>query len=421
MPVTRALLRLDAYLGGIMSEEPIAFVKSWIEISESRLRDNIAAIRAAAGQNANVLAVIKADGYGHGAELVAPVLVEAGITWLGVGDVDEGARVRQALGKRDAHVLVMCGMEPEDADRIVEHRLTSVVWTPTHVQALEAAADRAGRRAAVHLEIDSGMARQGAAPGAELERVVAALHRSKWLRLEGVFSHLSSSEVRHGEHTTMQLERLQRAFDLLKTADGEVLIPEWIHLANSSALDEGSTTEWMRHIGAAMRANVLVRPGLALYGYCLEIESENGGGLSASSGAHGELCHRIQPVLAWKTRVIATREIGPGETVGYGATFVAERPMRLALLPVGYADGFRREASSGIGDGWVRIGGQLAAVVGRVSMNLTVVDVTEIAEATEGVEVTLLGEGVTAEDHARWCGTIPYEILCGIRADRRLV
>jgi alanine racemase len=95
--------------------------------------------------------------------------------------------------------------------------------------------------------------------------------------------------------------------------------------------------------------------------------------------------------------------------------------MRVALLPVGYADGFRREASSGIGNGWVRIAGQRAPVVGRVSMNLTVVDVTEIAEATEGIEVTLLGEGVTAEDHARWCETIPYEILCGIRSERRLV
>jgi alanine racemase len=295
------------------------------------------------------------------------------------------------------------------------------VWTPSHVQRLEAAAERAGRRVAVHLEIDSGMARQGAAPGAELEPLVAALHRAKWLRLEGVFSHLSTSEVRHGERTAMQLERLQHAFDLLKTADGEVLMPEWIHLANSSALDEGSTTAWMRRIGAALRANVLVRPGLALYGYCLRIEEENGGGLSGSLGAKGELCHRIQPVLTWKTRVIATREIAPGETVGYGSTFVAGRPMRLALLPVGYADGFRREASSGIGDGWVTIAGQHAPVVGRVSMNLIVVDVTEIAEATEGVEVTLLGEGVSAEDHARWCGTIPYEILCGIRSERRLV
>jgi alanine racemase len=396
-------------------------VKSWIEISGPRLRDNVSVIRAAAGENANVLAVIKADGYGHGAEVIAPVLVDAGVTWLGVGDVDEGTRVRRALGKYDAHVLVMCGMEPGDAHRMVEHRLTPVVWTPSHVEALEAAAEQAGRRAAVHLEIDSGMARQGAAPGVELERVVAALHRSKWLRLEGVFSHLSSSEVRDGAHTAMQLERLQHAFDLLKTADGEVLLPEWIHLANSSALDEGSTTKWMRGIGAALRANVLVRPGLAIYGYCLQIENENGGGLSTSSRSHGELCHQIQPVLTWKTRITATREIAAGQTVGYGATFVAERPMRLALLPVGYADGFRREASSGIGDGWVRIGGQRAPVVGRVSMNLTVVDVTAIAEAAEGVEVTLLGEGVTAEDHACWSGTIPYEILCGIRSERRLI
>jgi alanine racemase len=288
------------------------------------------------------------------------------------------------------------------------------------VQALEAAAERAGRRVAVHLEIDSGMARQGAAAGPELESVVDALHRSKWLRMEGVFSHLSSSEMRHGRETGMQLERLQRAFDLLKTEDGEILIPEWIHLANSSALDEGSTTEWVHQIGAAMRAGVLVRPGLALYGYCLDIENENGG-LRGVSTAMGQLCRDIAPILTWKTRVIGTREIAPGQTVGYGATFVAERPMRLALLPIGYADGFRREASSGVGNGWVRIAGQRAAVVGRVSMNLTVVDVTEIAEAIEGAEVTLLGEGVSAEDHARWSETIPYEILCGIRAERRLV
>jgi len=392
-------------------------VKSWIEISESRLRNNVSAIRASAGANANVLAVIKADGYGHGAELIAPVLVDAGVAWLGVGDVDEGARVRRALGNREAHVLVMCGIERSDADRIVEHRLTPVVWTPQHVEAVEAAAERAGRRVAVHLEIDSGMARQGAAPGVELECVVAALHRSKWLSLEGVFSHLSSSEVRHGEQTAKQLDRLQGALDLLKR---ESVGAEWIHLANSSAIDEGSTIEWMRRLAEEASATVLVRPGLALYGYCLQIENENSGGLPRSP-ATGELCRQIQPVLTWKTRIIATREIAPGQTVGYGATFVAEHPMRLALLPVGYADGLRREASSGCGSGWVRIAGQSAPVVGRVSMNLTVVDVTGIAEAGEGVEVTLLGEGVTAEDHARWCGTIAYEILCGVRAVRRLV
>jgi alanine racemase len=394
-------------------------VKSWIEISESRLRDNVSAIRAVAGEAADVLAVIKADGYGHGAELIAPVLVDAGVTWLGVGDVDEGARVRRALCNHDVHVLVMCGIEPGDADGLVEHRLTPVVWTPTHVEALEAAAERAGRRVAVHLEIDSGMARQGAAPGAELDGVVAALQSTRWLRLEGVFSHLSSSEIREGRHTAAQLANLEKALDAVKS--GGLVIPELLHLANSSALDEGSTTERMQRIAEGIGASVLVRTGLAVYGYCLQIENENGSGLPEFPGAKGELCCRIQPVLTWKTRVVATREIAPGQTVGYGATFVAERPMRLALLPVGYADGFRREASSGLGNGWVRIAGQRAPVVGRVSMNLTAVDVTEIAEAAEGIEVTLLGEGITAEDHAQWCGTIPYEILCGIRAHRRLV
>jgi alanine racemase len=164
-----------------------------------------------------------------------------------------------------------------------------------------------------------------------------------------------------------------------------------------------------------MGAHVLVRPGLAIYGHCLPLET----GVRASR--EGVVAAKLQPVPTWKTRVIGVREIAAGQTVGYGATFVADRAMRLALLPVGYADGFRREASSGVGDGWVMIAEQCAPVVGRVSMNLTVVDVTAIAVAREGDEVVLLGDGVSAEDHARWCGTIPYEILCGIRAHARLV
>ena len=391
-------------------------MKSWIEVSESRLRNNVSAIRAAAGEDAEVLAVIKADGYGHGAELIAPVLVDAGVTWLGVDDVDEGARVRRALGQLDARVMTMCGMELEDADRMVEHRLTPVVWTPSHVEALEAAGERAGQRVAVHLEIDSGMARQGATPGAELERVVASLRGAKWLHLEGIFSHLSSSELREGRQTAAQLKRLEEALETI-TGEGD-FIPELFHLANSSALDEGSTTEWLQRVGYNAGASVLVRPGLALYGYCLPIENENGG---LPAGVKGELGCKVQPVLTWKARIIGTREVQPGQTVGYGATFVAERPMRLALLPVGYADGFRREASSGLGDGWVMIAGQRAPVVGRVSMNLTIVDVTAIPEAVEWGEATLLGEGVTAEDHAHWSKTIAYEILCGVRSERRLV
>jgi len=239
---------------------------------------------------------------------------------------------------------------------------------------------------------------------------------------EGVFSHLCASESREPRvdgcgadpMTRAQERRFAAALEQVAKAGArrEWVLPGWVHLANSSAVDEGSTGEWVRAAAERIGARVLVRPGLALYGYSLPLDGAPGG--------NGDLRARLQPVLEWKTRVIGLREIAAGDTVGYGATFVADRPMRLALLPVGYADGFRREASSGVGDGWVVIAGQPAKVVGRVSMNLIVVDVTGIASVQVGDEVVLLGEGVSAEDHARWCGTIPYEILCGIRAERKL-
>ena len=161
-------------------------MKSWIEVSELRLRKNVSAIRAAAGEDAEVLAVIKADGYGHGAELIAPVLVDAGVTWLGVDDVDEGARVRRALGQRDARVMTMCGMEPEDADRIVEHRLTPVIWTPPHVEALEGAGERAGQRVAVHVwRLTAAWPGKAWRRARSLSGSSRALRDAKWLRLEG--------------------------------------------------------------------------------------------------------------------------------------------------------------------------------------------------------------------------------------------
>jgi alanine racemase len=161
-------------------------------------------------------------------------------------------------------------------------------------------------------------------------------------------------------------------------------------------------------------AQAMVRCGIALYGYCLPIEGE---------GAQPKIRGKLQPVMTWKTRVLDVREVAAGEPVGYNATFVAQGPMRLALLPVGYSDGLRRELSSTNAKpgGWVTVGGRRAAIVGRISMNLTVIDVTGVdGSGIEGVrvgdEVVLLGDGVTADDHARLAGTISYEILCGVRA-----
>ncbi len=400
-------------------------MKSVLEISAERLAGNVAALREVVGADVELLGVIKADAYGHGASLCARVLAEAGVRWLGVCDVEEGRRVREALRSVTAeerppeapHLVVMCGFEPGEATEIVAAQLTPVVWTTEHLHALERALDRlpvdARTQLAVHLEIDSGMARQGVAPGAALDAVLERLRCSPRLRCEGVFSHLSRSEVADCAETPAQCARFAAALAQVKAAGVQ---PRFVHLGNSSALDEGHTLAWVRAQAAALGARPMVRPGLALYGYCLPLES-------ATADA-GLLARALRPVASWTTHVIGLRGIAAGESVGYGATYRAERPMQLALLPVGYADGLRREASSGMGDGWVMIAGLRAPVVGRVSMNLTVVDVSAHADrgvAVElGAEAVLLGEGVSAQDHARWAGTIPYEILCGLRGHRRL-
>jgi alanine racemase len=385
-------------------------VKSWVEVSGRRLVENLRAVQAVAaaevGVPVEVLAVVKANGYGHDGALVAQALVGGGAKWLGVSDVEEGAAVRRALGESSTKILVMCGMELGDATAMVEHGLTPVVWTVEHVAAMEKAARAAGQRVAVHVEIDSGMSRQGARVGDELAMVVERLKASRWVACEGVLSHLSSAEVAGSAVTLRQREMFAAALQQVQEAG---VRPEMVHLANSSGVDEGSTMAWMGETAKRMGARVMVRTGLAVYGYCLPVEE-----------GEGKMMARLQPALEWKTRVVGLRDIETGATVGYGATFVAERPMRLALLPVGYADGFRRAGSSGEGDGWVMVGGKRAAVVGRVSMNLTVVDVTGLAVAV-GDEVVLLGEGVSAEDHAGWSGTIPYDILCGIRARVEMV
>lgn len=396
-------------------------MKSWVEISEERLTANYGALVGGAGDGVAVLAVVKADGYGHGAKVCAPVLARAGAEWLGVTDAGEGAAVRAALAgiseKRQPRIMVMSGLLREDAEAIVQHGLTPVVWTRQQMEWLaEAVAQRGAEPLAVHLEIDTGMARQGVAPGAELQELLNWLAEQRGLRLEGVMTHFASSEVANSPLTLQQRERFEQAIDEV-TAAG--LRPAWVHAGNSSTVDNRAISEhdsgslgWLRSVASGVGARAMVRCGLALYGYCLPVE-----------GGKALVRPELLPVMTWKTRVIGVREVQAGDTVGYNAIFTARHPMRLALLPVGYADGLRRElsGSDAMPGGWVMIGGQRAMIVGRVSMNLTVVDVTDISGVSVGDEVVLLGDGVTADDHARLAHTIAYEIVCGMRAEPRLV
>jgi alanine racemase len=285
-------------------------------------------------------------------------------------------------------------------------------WLATAVQ-------RRGGDAAplpVHLEIDTGMARQGVAPGKGLRTLLHWLKRQPRLALDGVITHFASPEVAESAQTVAQRKRFEEAIAAVVDAG---LQPRWIHAGSSSTIDNqdaAGTLEWLRSLARSVGARSMVRSGIALYGYCLPIER-------LDSAVSGKVRSGLEPVMCWKTRVLGMREVEAGDTVGYNATFTAKRPMRLALLPVGYSDGLRRElsGSNARAGGWVMVKGQRAAIVGRVSMNLTVVDVTEIPGVAIGDEVVVLGDGVTADDHARLAHTIAYEIVCGVRAEPRLV
>ncbi len=373
----------------------MAALNNWVEISEANLAWNLRAIQASAGAETEVLAVVKANAYGHGAEACSVALVQAGARWLGVTCAAEGVRVRHALQSAGlaAEILIMCGFLPEDVPLIAKHALVPVLWTLEQVAALT---PHPGLR--VQIEIDTGMGRQGVRPGLDFERLLRAIREGK-LVLDGVFTHFCSSEVA-GSDLTQRQERLFEVAIAQVIRAG--LQPHWVHAGNSSAVDNPAQDwPWLVELAQKAGARAMVRPGLALYGYCLPIEG--------TATAH--LRPKLRPVMTWKAHVLAVHCLAPGESVGYNATFTADRAMPVALLPVGYADGLRRELSS---RGWVMLDGRRAPILGRISMNLTVVDVTGIPSVAVGDAAILLGEGVTAEDHAQLAGTIAYEILCGI-------
>lgn len=392
---------------------------STLEVSESCLRGNLRAIAHALAEASPtgppaLLAVIKADAYGHSATLCAPMVARADVPWLGVTDAEEGAAVRLALAASHPEILLMSGPtgDPaaarEAATLAVAHHLTPVVWDPAHLPPLAAAA---ASPHPIHLEIDTGMSRQGVAPGPALHALLAALAAEPRLRLDGVCTHLASAERTDATQTTQQMQVFAEAVHMIAAAGAT---PTWLHVGNASTIDNAAapTIATLHALALSIGARPLVRCGLALYGLSLPLEPP------AATRLHPHL----QPILTWTAHILSILDVPAGTRIGYGATFIAPHPMRLALLPVGYADGLRRSlsATNGQPGGWAILNGQRAPIVGRISMNLTTVDVTHIRPAPQpGDRAILLGEGISAEDHARLAGTIPYEILCGLRGNFR--
>jgi len=379
----------------------------WVEIRTRALEENMRFLASLAAPHAELLAMVKANAYGHSLALCAPAAVRGGAGWLGVTSVEEGIAARALCP--DTRVLIMSGIARGQAAAAIQFELTPIAWELWQLDELEAAARAAGAARGsfpVHLEIDTGMSRQGVLPG-ELSSIFSRFAPGSPLRLEGVMTHLYAADEADGQATHEQLTRLD---DVLSRISAAGLFAEWLNVGNSPALLAG-LAQPIAELAARHGMKALLRPGLALFGVVPEFDPAFDSEPTSLTAARAKL----QPVLAWKSAVVGVRSVPAGASIGYNGTFVATEPMHLALIAVGYADGLVRSLGNRF---HLLVRGQRAPLVGRVSMDQSVIDVTEIDGVTAGDEVVLIGaqgdETITAHDHARASGTIPWEVFTRI-------
>jgi alanine racemase len=375
------------------------------------LRQNFRTVQKHVGAGVTVCAVVKADAYGHGALDCSRALEDEGAAWLGVTSLDEAIPLREA--GIEARILLMTGFWRGEENEIVRLGLTPTVWEPWHIESLDAAAASQGvMQHPVHLKVDTGMGRLGVAVD-ELSGVLAALKAAKHLVMEGLSTHLASSEIMDAPSVAEQERNFDAALKMVREAGFD---PALLHMANTNAVISRRET-WFQN-QANFKANGMVRPGVALYGYYLPF-------LRAGREVSGKTLRLpVKPILTWKTRILSLRNFAADHPLGYGGTYVTKAPAHVAVLPVGYADGYNRQLSN---RGRVIVREHYAPIVGSISMDLTLVDVTGIPGISVGDEVILLGTcdgmSVDALEHARLANSSPYEILCNIskRVPRRYV
>lgn len=356
-----------------------------VEVDLDAIASNVALACRIAGPGTEVMAVVKADAYGHGAVPVARVALRAGVSWLGVAIPEEAVPLR-AVGLT-SRILVLGPIAPEQADLVAAHALEQCVSDPTQAEALDRAARTHGRILSLHLKVDTGMGRVGLPP----KEVYDAAERIRALpsvRLRGLMTHFAEAEAEEPAFAREQLRRFAEAIAALREAGIDHPIR---HAANSAAL-----------LFLPEARLDLVRPGIMLYG-C----HPRGGQNAFEAG--------LRPALRFRTAISHLAAVPRGASVSYGRTFVAPRDLMVATLPVGYADGWGRLLSN---RGQVLIRGRRVPVIGRVCMDMTMVDVTDLPEVRLGDEAVLIGrqgaEEITADEVAEAQGTISYEVLCRI-------
>ena len=366
--------------------EPLQGRPTLCLIDHDALRWNLQQIREKVGAKVKILSMVKANAYGHGAAVVGRTLINAGSDAFGVATLEEGVELRQA-GIR-APVLVLAGAYNDQLDEFFTHSLTPVVHDLTRLNHLEQAVKQRGSTLPVQLKIDTGMGRLGLVAG-EIDAWVSELKKLAALKIEGVFSHFSHAESVAGDYTQQQLEVFNRVIDRLRA---EEVRPSLVHFANSAAT-----------ITLPAAYFDMVRPGIMLYG------------VYPAPAMASQIS--LKPVLTWKTEILQLKKVPAGTSISYGQTFITKRESLIATLPIGYADGYPRLLSN---RGEALVGGQRAKVAGRVCMDLTMIDVTDIRNVKQGDEVVLLGRQsdaeISADQIAAWANTISYEILTSISA-----
>ena len=368
--------------------------RSYVLVSLDQIARNYRNVRAAVGPGVEVMAVVKADAYGHGALAVSRTLVREGAKWLAVSSVDEGVALR--LAGIPARILVMAGFLPQEREAVMEYDLTPTAHSLDDIAELDRMAESAGQSLAFHLKVDSGMGRLGTR--AEPEEIVAVLVRLRHARIEGLMTHFASAADFTSPQTDEQVARFNARLVALREAGMGV---ECVHTSSTNAIGYARKDAWHN----------MVRAGHALYGY-----------VSPPRGAARQPILDVRPALTWRAKILAVKDIPEGTLVGYGGTFRAPSAMRIAILGAGYADGVFHRLSN---RGKVIAAGQVVPIVGTVSMDLTTIDVTNVRELKPGDDVTLLGAEsdarLDAQQIARVAGTISYNILSSISARVRRV
>ena len=360
----------------------------WLEINLDAIAHNVKRIRQIVGKNTQIIAVVKANAYGHGAIEVSETLLENGVTMLGVGVIEEGIVLRKAGIK--APILV-CGLTTDDQlEPLVMYNLSATVCKLKAVKTLSTIASKNKKRVPVHIKIDTGMGRLGI-PSEDTLNFVKEISRMKNIEIEGIFTHFAATNEEDGNYTSRQFEKYKKA--LLELERERINIP-LKHVANSTAILNSSRF----HLNA-------VRPGIIVYGLFPSPKTKQ--------------VVQLRPAAEFKTRIIFLKEVSAGKSIGYGGTYTTTKPTRIATLPVGYADGYSWLLSN---KGEVLVRGERAPIIGRICMDLCMIDVTHIGGVQTGDEIVLWGkqgsEMISAEEVAQKIGSIVYEVICMVDKER---